>query len=143
MKTVDFLTFVNIKNAIIFTSRHIKNKDVKIGWKSCSQVFKSGSIKGGYFSESAMCFLDLQISKKNYSKKLSWAWNLNLLFTVFGRKFKFHAQDSFLEYFFLEIWRSKKHIALSEKKGTFSNHPDQRAFLFCVITNIFFWDLEI
>ena len=32
-----------------------------------------------------------------------------------GRKFKFQAQDSFLEYFF-EIWRSKKHIALSDKK---------------------------
>ena len=37
----------------------------------------SHSTKGGFFSESAMCFLDLKISKKNYSKKLSWAWNLN------------------------------------------------------------------
>ena len=27
--------------------------------------------KGGFFSESAICFLDLQISKKKYSKKLS------------------------------------------------------------------------
>ena len=34
-------------------------------------------VKGGFFSESAMCFLYLQISKKKYSKKLSWAWNLN------------------------------------------------------------------
>ena len=41
---------------------------------------------------------------------------MNLLFTVFGGKFKFQAQDSFSEYFFLEIWRSKKRIALSEKK---------------------------
>ena len=53
--------------------------------------------KGGFFSESAIRFLHLQISKKKYSKKLSWAWNLNLLFTIIGRKFKFQAQDSFLE----------------------------------------------
>ena len=58
--------------------------------------------KGGFYSESAIRFLDLQISKTKYSEKLSWAWNLNLLFTVFGGKFKFQAQDSFSEYFF---WR--------------------------------------
>ena len=56
--------------------------------------------KGGFYSESAIRFLDLQISKTKYSEKLSWAWNLNLLFTVFGGKFKFQAQDSFSEYFF-------------------------------------------
>ena len=33
-----------------------------------------------------------------------------------GGNFKFQVQDSFLEYFFFEIWRSKKQIALSEKK---------------------------
>ena len=57
-------------------------------------------LKGGFYSESAIRFLDLQISKTKYSEKLSWAWNLNLLFTVFGGKFKFQAQDSFSEYFF-------------------------------------------
>ena len=62
-----------------------------------------------------MCFLDLQISKKknipkyypeldikfptNYSILLL-AGNLNLVFGIF----------------LFEIWRSKKHIALSEKK---------------------------
>jgi hypothetical protein len=35
-----------------------------------------------------------------------------------GGKFKFQAQDSFLEYFiFFEFWRSEKRIALSEKKA--------------------------
>ena len=29
-------------------------------------------LKGGFFSESAMCFSNLQISKKDYSEKLSW-----------------------------------------------------------------------
>jgi hypothetical protein len=29
-------------------------------------------------------------------------------FTVIGGKFKYQAQDSFLEYFFVEIWRSEK-----------------------------------
>ena len=33
-----------------------------------------------------------------------------------GGNFKSQVQDSFLEYFFFEIWRSKKQIALSEKK---------------------------
>ena len=33
-----------------------------------------------------------------------------------GGNFKFQVQDSFLEYFFFEIWRSEKQITLSEKK---------------------------
>ena len=33
-----------------------------------------------------------------------------------GRNFKFQVQDSDLEYFFFEIWRFEKRIALSEKK---------------------------
>ena len=44
--------------------------------------------KGGFFSESAMCFLDLQISKKIFQK------------TILSSKFKFQVQDSFLEYIF-------------------------------------------
>ena len=36
--------------------------------------------------------------------------------TILSLKFKFQVQDSFLEYFFLEIWRFEKRIALSEKK---------------------------
>ena len=53
--------------------------------------------KGCFFSESASCFFNLQISKKNIPKKLSWAGILNLLFTIIGGKFKFQAQDRFLE----------------------------------------------
>ena len=56
--------------------------------------------KGGFFSESAIGFSNLQISKKKYSKKTT----LNLKFkfpanksSVIGGKFKFQ------EYFFLEI----------------------------------------
>ena len=33
-----------------------------------------------------------------------------------GRNFEFEVQDSLLEYFFLEIGRFEKRIALSEKK---------------------------
>ena len=40
-----------------------------------------------------------------------------MLFTGIGGQFKYQVQDSFLEYFFLEIWRFEKHIALSEKKS--------------------------
>ena len=66
--------------------------------------------KGDFFSESAMCFSHFQ---NEYFKSLSWAWNLNKLFTVMGGKFKFQVQDSDLEYLFC---RFDKHIALSEKK---------------------------
>ena len=62
--------------------------------------------KGGFFSESAMCLSNLQISKNIYSKK-----------TIMNLKFKFQAQDSFLEYFF---WRFKKTNRTFWKKATFS-----------------------
>ena len=41
---------------------------------------------------------------------------MNKLFTVFGGKFKFQGQDSDLDYFFFEVWRFDKPIALLEKK---------------------------
>ena len=54
-----------------------------------------GMVKGGFFSESVMCFSNLQ---KNIFQK-----------TILNLKFKFQAQDSFLEYFFFfETWRFKK-----------------------------------
>ena len=40
------------------------------------------------------------LSQKKKSKSLSWAENLNKLFTDMGGKFKFSAQDRDLEYFF-------------------------------------------
>ena len=38
---------------------------------SCYMFDRGAYAKGGFFSESSIHFLDLQISKKNYSKKLS------------------------------------------------------------------------
>ena len=38
-----------------------------------------------------------------------------------GGNFKFQVKDSFLEYFFLEIGRFEKRIALSEKKLPLEN----------------------
>ena len=113
----DFFTnfiLINVcsKSDLRVSNTSISYLSIKIG----KGVWGSIDLKGGFYSESAIRFLDLQISKTKYSEKLSWAWNLNLLFTVFGGKFKFQTQDSFPEYFFLEIWRSEKRIALSEKK---------------------------
>ena len=49
--------------------------------------------------------------------------------TILSLKFKFQAQDSFLEYFFLfEIWRSKKWIELSEKKPPLSTEVFKNSF---------------
>ena len=65
-----------------------------------------------------MCFLDLQISKKNIPKSYPRLeiWISRQLYTVIGGKFKFQAEDSFLEYFFLRFGDLKNFIALSEKK---------------------------
>ena len=49
-----------------------------------------------------------------YSKSLSWAENLNKLFTVLGGKFKFSAQDSDLEYL---CWRCKNSPVSSDLKS--------------------------
>ena len=57
---------------------------------------KNGCTKGGFFSESAIRFSDIQISKKIFQK------------TILSLKFKFQAQDSFLEYFFLRFGDLKK-----------------------------------
>ena len=65
--------------------------------------------KGGFFSESAICFF----KSPNLQKKIFQKTTLSL-------KFKFLVQDSFLEYIFLEIWRFEKHIALSEKSHLYS-----------------------
>ena len=66
--------------------------------------------KGGFKSEGTGEFLLLQ---NKYPKSLSWADNLNKLFTDLGGKFKFSAQDSDLEYLF---WRSKNPPVSSDLK---------------------------
>ena len=68
-----------------------------LGQKCFRAHNRTDIIKGGFFSESKIRFSNLPISQKHYSKKRSWAWNLNKLFTDMGRSFKFKAQDSFLE----------------------------------------------
>ena len=68
--------------------------------------------KGGFFFRKCNSFFKSpNLQNKKYSKKLSWAWNLNLLSTVIGGKLKFQVQDSFLEYFYLgdwEIWKTHR-----------------------------------
>ena len=59
--------------------------------------------KGGFFSESAIRFSDLQIS--------------NIPKTILSLKFKLQAQDSFLEFFF-EIWRSERISSHFMEKAT-------------------------
>ena len=55
--------------------------------------------KGGFKSEDTEEFFHCQ---HKYSILLSWAENLNKLFTVLGGKFKFSTQDSDLEYLCLQ-----------------------------------------
>ena len=51
--------------------------------------------------------------QKKYSKSLSWAKNLNKLFTVLGGEIQITAQDSDLEYF---CWRCKNSPVSSDLK---------------------------
>ena len=53
--------------------------------------------KGVFFWESEIHFSNLQISKKIYSKSLSWTWNLKFPPISVNYLFKFQAQDSDLE----------------------------------------------
>ena len=81
--------------------------------------------KGGFFQKVRFIF---QISKEKYSKKLSWTWNLNFPPITVNNKFIFQAQDSNLEYFFLEIW---KMIRTFWKKS-----PLDSAFFFYITSNL-------
>ena len=84
------------------------------------------STKRSFYLESSIGFSNLQISKK-YSKELSWAWNLNLLFTVIGGKFKFQVQEGDLEYFLQKIWKTHR---------TFEKKPPLKSkFLFLYLTS--------
>ena len=86
-----------------------------IATSNCKQLFV-----GGFKSEDTGEFLRLQ---NKYSKSLSWAENLNKLFTALGGKFKFPAHDSDLEYLF---WRSKNPPVSSDFKpplSTYKNLP--------------------
>ena len=51
-------------------------------------------IKSSFYSVSAIRFSNLQ---KKCSKACSWAWSLNMLFTVIGGKFEFQVQDCDME----------------------------------------------
>ena len=76
----------------------------------------SCSTKGGFKSEDTGEFFHCQ---HKYSKSLSWAENLNKLFTVLSGKFKFSAQDSVLEYL---CWRCKKSPVSSDLKPPLTLH---------------------
>ena len=74
-----------------------------------------GLLKGSFKLEDTGEFLLLQ---NKYSKSLSWAENLNKLFTVLGWKFKFSYKDSDVEYLF---WRSKTPPVSSELRHPLEN----------------------
>ena len=68
-------------------------------WRNTKYV---SAPKGGLKSEDTGDFLHCQ---DEYSKSLFWVENMNNLFAVLGRKIKFSAQDSDLEYL---SWQCKK-----------------------------------
>ena len=56
-----------------------------------------GALLNVAFFSKCCVFLNLP---KNDSKSLFWTWNLNFPPITVNKKFKFQAQDSFLEYFY-------------------------------------------
>ena len=97
------------RDALYFTMSDIVHKGTNFFWVAETWNLTLGNtsvnidhaLKGGFKSEDTRVFLYLQ---NKYSNSLSWAENLNKLFTDLGGKFKFSAQDSDLEYL---SWRSK------------------------------------
>jgi hypothetical protein len=75
-----------------------------------TQIFK-----GAFYLESQIRFQNLPISQKNYSKKLSWAWNLKFP----PISVKNSAQDSFFEFFLGDSEILKTNLTFW-KKITFS-----------------------
>ena len=71
--------------------------------------------KGGFFSESPICFSNLQKNIQITILSLKFKF---VVYCFIAGKFKFKVQGSDLEYFF---WRFEKHIALSEKKSPLVN----------------------
>ena len=91
----------------------LKN-DHHVNTDLCFDLLRQKVLKVPFFQKVWLVFSNLQ---KNYSKLLSWAWNLNLLFTVIGGKPKFQVQDSdFWNIIFLEIWKTHR---IFWKKATF------------------------
>ena len=78
--------------------------DTKGGFfRKCDSFFRSPNLEKKIFQKA---ILNLKFKIPAHNIILFWAGILNFKFKI----------CSFLEYFFFEIWRSKKRIALSEKK---------------------------
>ena len=65
---------------------------------------------------------------------MKFKFSPQLQYNVIGGKFKFQAEDSFLEYFF---WRFEKHISLSEKKPPLVTSILKRSYLHSVSDDTF------
>ena len=88
--------------------------------------------KGGFFSESAIRFLDLE--KKNIAKnylELEIQNSRPQNNTVMGGNFKFQVKNSFFGSFFWEIWKTNRTFW---KKATFKK-KEFKNFLFLDATN--------
>ena len=73
-----------------------------------------------------------QISQKDYSKKLSWAWNLKFPHISVNNIFKLQAQDNFLGR--LEDLKNKSHFL---KKKTFTGkRPNLKIFFFLKVFKV-------
>ena len=91
---------------------------VCVFWKFKKPVDKA-SLKVAFFQKVKLIFQISKSPKKNIPKDYPEFEIQNFRpyqNTVMGGNFKFQVQDSFSEYFLLEIWKFEKRIALSEKK---------------------------
>ena len=74
-------------------------------------------LKVAFFRKCNSFFKSSNLKKREYSKQLSWTWNLKPI--AANNKFKFQTQDSNLEYFWggdLEIWKTNRTFRI---KATF------------------------
>ena len=100
LSQIGHVNYLKIQHQIYFFSKSIAIHSRSLLFRKYDSFFKSPNLQ------------------KKYSKFLSLAWNLNLLFTVIGGKYKFQVQDSNLEYLFRRFG-DLKNTSHFLKKATF------------------------
>ena len=96
-KPCEILKVLKIQKRIVSSETNRGNTVMPFWHRVYMQGPFGKDTKGVFFSESEICFSNLQISEINYSKSLSWTWNLKLPPITVNNLFKFQAQGSDLD----------------------------------------------
>ena len=112
----------HIFTILVLKLRKLQNSTANINKDGIRQFLPVWTLKVAFFSESEILFSNLQISKINYSKSLSWTWNLKFPPITVNNLFKFQAHRIVIWNIFFwdfEIWKMNRTFW---KKATFNHY---------------------